>query len=159
LPPYGAAYCLVKLKIFWSQALIAMARTSSPRMCLRTRWIERASAVSPGAERSVKTHIIACHCRTVIWVTAEVAVLWRTKVASLVIGEWMWEVRHTELIICIEIVVMGLSSSVELFQKALGPQRPAHALVRVNSFFILCGWPGKLRLSNKCRATRWREGE
>src|SRR5271155_1162192 len=121
LPPYVAAYCLVKLKIFWSQALIAMARTSSPRMCLRTRWIERVSAISPGAERSVETHIIACHRRTVIWVAAEEAVLWRTKAASLVIGEWIWEVCHTEPIVCIKIVVVGLSSSVELFQKVLAP--------------------------------------
>jgi hypothetical protein len=118
---YVAAYFLVKLKIFRSQALIAMARTSSPRMCLGTRWIERASAISPGAERSVETHIIACHCRTVILVTAEEVVLWPTKAASLAIGEWMWEVRHTEHIICIKIVVFGLSSSVELFRKALAP--------------------------------------
>jgi hypothetical protein len=98
-----------------------MARTASPPMCLRTRWIERVSAILPGTERSVETHILTCHCRTVIRVTAKEVVLWRTKAASLVIGAWMWEVRHTEPIIRITIVVVGLSSSVDLFQKALVP--------------------------------------
>jgi hypothetical protein len=78
-------------------------------MCLR------ASAILLGAERPIETHIIACHCRVVMWVTAERVVLWRAKAASLVIGEWMWEVCHTEAIICIKIVVVRLSSSVELF--------------------------------------------